>query len=252
MGALTLELVTAVVHRMAGAPGPDARVEAVLDVIRRAIDAELALLLLADAECSTLRVVGLGLPAGVDAALGRDLEVSAVDDPLLAPVLHGDLTPRTAQSAFGADWADSPRRQGCLRVCGIDQVATLPLSAGDDIVVAMFGRRGADFNRDDLERLRAVRDVVSDFVALTGVSLPAGPTTGPRLTVRETQVLALLARGYTCSRIARSTGSSPRTVEVHLGHIYAKLGVRDRLSAVLAAYDLALIPPRAPEGARGS
>ena len=54
----------------------------------------------------------------------------------------------------------------------------------------------------------------------------------------------LLARGHTCTRIGRVLGASPRTVEVHLGRIYAKLGVRDRLSAVLAAYDLALIPPR--------
>ena len=66
----------------------------------------------------------------------------------------------------------------------------------------------------------------------------------PHLTARETEVLVLLAGGHTCTRIGRTLGASPRTVEVHLGRIYAKLGVRDRLSAVLAAYDLALIPPR--------
>ena len=96
-------------------------------------------------------------------------------------------------------------------------------------------------------RLEGVRHLVADLVVLAGVTPPRGPAVRPGLTVRETQVLALLARGYTCSRIARSTGSSPRTVEVHLGRVYAKLGVRDRLSAVLAAYDLGLIPPRDEE-----
>lgn len=253
MGDPTLELVTALVHAVARATGTDARVEAALDVVARAIGAELALLLLADPARGSVRVVGHGLPEGVDAALARELELHGQGDPLLDPVLRGDLAVRTAERAFGAGvWAGSTRRARCLRVCGVDQVATLPLSGGEQVALMMFGRLGRDFGDDDLAGLDAVRPVVADVVALAGVASPHGADDRPRLTVRETQVLALLSRGYTCSRIARTIGSSPRTVEVHLGRVYAKLGARDRLSAVLTAFDLGLIPPRAPEGVRGS
>lgn len=240
-----LGLVTDILRGMAGAEGMTARAGAVLDGVAEVVGAELALLLLADAESGAIGIVGHELPEGVDAALGRELELSAHEDPLLVPVLRGDLAARTASRAFGAEaWATSARRAACLRVCGIDQVATLPLSGGRDAAVAMFGRHGDDFTDEDLSRLDQLRPVVSDLVAVAGVTAPRSRRERPQLTVRETEVLALLSRGYTCSRIARRLGASPRTVEVHLGHIYAKLGVRDRLSAVLAAYDLGLIPPR--------
>ena len=108
----------------------------------------------------------------------------------------------------------------------------------------MFGRRGEDFSDDDLGRLGAIQPVVADVVALAGLRRMPWPDDRPQLTVRETEVLVLLSQGHPCSRIARILGASPRTVEVHLGRIYSKLGVRDRLAAVLAAYDLALVPPR--------
>ena len=238
-------LVTDILRDMARAVDDVARVEAVLEVVAATVGADLAMLLLAAPAQSVIRVVGLRLPEGVDAALAREIELSGSDDPLIEPVARGDLAPRTAARAFGPEvWASSSRRAACLRVCGVDQVATLPLSAGPDLCLAMFGRAGDDFTDEDLGRLASVRPVIADLVALAGVPAPRGPVDRPRLTVRETEVLALLSRGYTCSRIARSLGASPRTVEVHLGRIYAKLGVRDRLSAVLAAYDLALIPPR--------
>lgn len=238
-------LVVDVLRGMARAEGAMARVDALLEVVGEAVGAELALLLLVDSCSGVVRVVGPRLPEGIDAALGREMELTGQGDPLLAPVGHGDLSARTASRAFGARaWETSSRRAACLRVCGVDQVATLPVAGGDDIAVAMFGRRGADFTEGDLRRLDAIRPVAADLVMLAGITAPRGQEERPHLTVRETEVLALLARGYTCSRIARTVGASPRTVEVHLGRIYAKLGVRDRLSAVLAAYDLALIPPR--------
>lgn len=245
-GDPTLAVVTDIVRGMAGADGAEGRVDAVLGVVARTVGADLALLLLAD-RARGVRVIGPGLPEGIDAALARELELSGEGDPLLDPVSRGDLAPRTAQRTFGpAAWAASQRRAQCLRVCDVDQVATLPLAGPPDVVIAMFGRRGADFTDDDLRALEDVRDLAADLTTLAGVTTPKGDAGRPSLTVRETQVLALLARGYTCSRIARSIGSSPRTVEVHLGRIYAKLGTRDRLSAVLTAYDVGLIPPREP------
>ena len=56
-----------------------------------------------------------------------------------------------------------------------------------------------------------------------------------RMTERELQVLALLAEGLLATSIASRLRLSPRTVHKHLGNIYRKLGVHDRLVAVSLA-----------------
>lgn len=53
------------------------------------------------------------------------------------------------------------------------------------------------------------------------------------LTPRERQVVALLGQGMKAVTIGHRLGISPRTVEKHLENAYAKIGVGDRLSAVL-------------------
>ncbi|UCC64834.1 MAG: response regulator transcription factor [Anaerolineae bacterium] len=55
------------------------------------------------------------------------------------------------------------------------------------------------------------------------------------LTPREMEVLRLVAQGLTNYQIARQLGLSVRTVEAHLTHIYAKLGVSSRTEAALLA-----------------
>ena len=56
-----------------------------------------------------------------------------------------------------------------------------------------------------------------------------------RLTDRELAVLHLLVEGCTAVAMAHRLGISVRTVQKHLEHVYRKLGVCDRLRAVLAA-----------------
>ena len=56
-----------------------------------------------------------------------------------------------------------------------------------------------------------------------------------RMTERELQVLGLLAEGLLATSIASRLRLSPRTVHKHLGNIYRKLGVHDRLVAVSLA-----------------
>jgi DNA-binding NarL/FixJ family response regulator len=63
-----------------------------------------------------------------------------------------------------------------------------------------------------------------------------------RLTPRELTVLTLLAETLTASAIARRLGISPRTVHHHVEHIYRKLHTTDRLSTVLRAQALGLLP----------
>jgi DNA-binding CsgD family transcriptional regulator len=61
------------------------------------------------------------------------------------------------------------------------------------------------------------------------------------LTGRELAVLVLIAAGYPTRIAARRLHCSPRTVEKHLERIYRKLGVRDRLNAVLRARRLGIL-----------
>ena len=62
------------------------------------------------------------------------------------------------------------------------------------------------------------------------------------LTPRELSVLALLAEGLTAASIGRRLMITERTVHKHLQHSYAKLGVADRLGAVLRAQHIGLLP----------
>jgi DNA-binding NarL/FixJ family response regulator len=61
------------------------------------------------------------------------------------------------------------------------------------------------------------------------------PQSGPRLSGRETEVLALLATGLANKQIARRLGIAERTVKAHLTSIFQQLGVTDRTQAALWA-----------------
>ena len=61
------------------------------------------------------------------------------------------------------------------------------------------------------------------------------------LTARETEVLALVAAGLSNGEIAAHLGASEGTVKNHVSSILSKLGVRDRVRAVLRGIELALI-----------
>jgi DNA-binding CsgD family transcriptional regulator len=56
-----------------------------------------------------------------------------------------------------------------------------------------------------------------------------------RLTARETDVLRLIARGYTYAKAAERLGVSPHTVASHIKKIYRKLGVHSSGAAVMQA-----------------
>lgn len=66
------------------------------------------------------------------------------------------------------------------------------------------------------------------------------------LTPREVDILRLIASGLDNTEIAASLTIGVQTVKNHVTNVFAKLGVRDRAQAVIAAYESGLVRPRTP------
>jgi DNA-binding NarL/FixJ family response regulator len=62
-----------------------------------------------------------------------------------------------------------------------------------------------------------------------------------RLTERERDTFGLLVRGYTNAEIAEELYVEPSTVKTHVAHAFTKLGLRDRVAAVIYAYEHGLL-----------
>jgi len=73
----------------------------------------------------------------------------------------------------------------------------------------------------------------------------AGEITLSHLTDREREVLVLMAHGRSNTEIGRDLFVAEATVKTHVGRVLAKLEVRDRVQAVVFAYETGLVNPGA-------
>ena len=75
----------------------------------------------------------------------------------------------------------------------------------------------------------------------------SGPESPEALTGRETDVLRLLAQGYSNKQIARSLNNTEKTIKTHVSRILSKLGVQSRTQATLYAIRTGLVSPGSAE-----
>ncbi len=93
----------------------------------------------------------------------------------------------------------------------------------------------------------ATRRLLERFVPELPSSPDALRTAAERLeplTEREREVLTAVAQGLTNAEIAQTLFLAEATVKTHIGHILAKLAVRDRVGMVVFAYDTGLVRPQ--------
>lgn len=188
--------------------------------------------------------------AGLRAMIERepDLEVvaeAATAEDAVARVAQGDVDLAVLDVRFGPGMNGL---EAARRILATSRTRVLMLTLHDtpEYVRSALAAGATGFVLKDagrVELLDAIRAVGAGRTALPGDLLRRAvePRVGPheedlaRLTVREKEVLALVAQGLTNKAIARELGIGPGTVKAHVEKVIAKLGVADRTHAAVFA-----------------
>ncbi|MCW2968916.1 MAG: LuxR family transcriptional regulator [Solirubrobacterales bacterium] len=128
--------------------------------------------------------------------------------------------------------AEDSAPAGRGRPGGLRGHVAVPVCAGEEVlgVVELYARSHADLSARLIGVLGTAGHLLGTVFARRRGELNLSP-----LTARELEVLALAADGLTGRRIAERLQISPSTVKTHFEHIFRRLGVRDRTSAVAQA-----------------
>jgi len=183
-----------------------------------------------------------GLQA-VDAARASRPDVAVLD--IRMPRLDGIAAARRITAAAGPGGA----RVLMLTTFGLDDYVFSALRAGasgfmlkdappEELVEAIRVVAGGSA----LLSPAVTRAVIEEF-ARHPAGAPSGSPRLDELTAREREVLLLLCRGRSNSEIAADLVVSEATAKTHVARVLMKLGVRDRVQAVIFAYEAGLVAP---------
>jgi DNA-binding NarL/FixJ family response regulator len=165
----------------------------------------------------------------------------------------------------GIDGIEATRRIRAGAVDELPRVVILTTFDLDEYVFAAFKAGASGFLLKDAPRERILDAVrrAAEGDALVAPSVtrrliehfvtPQPPRAVPvpgldELTPREAEVLALIGRGLSNRELADRLVVSEKTVKTHVGRILAKLGLRDRVQAVILAYEAGIVVPGDPAG----
>ncbi|WP_407562100.1 response regulator [Streptomyces sp. 184] len=185
-----------------------------------------------------------------ESGAGEDALTALASPDVRADVVLMDLHLPGCSGVEATRQLNSPCRSG-----EVPRVLVMSASVEDDAVVAAL-RAGAygylDKGASRAELLGAVRCVAAGGAVFSPAvaerlsryfsalhTVPAGRAF-PQLTQREREVLDLIARSYNNRRIARELVLSEKTVRNHISNIFTKLGVQDRIAAMLRAREAGL------------
>lgn len=188
-----------------------------IEVVGEADDGDTALSLLAEVEADVV-LMDIRMPRmnGVEATR----RIRAAGGPRVLVLTTFDLD----------EYAYDALRAGAsgflLKDTPVDELvaAILHVHEGDAVVAPSTTRRL-------LEHVTVTRPITSE------------PTGLDELTPREREVLTLVARGLSNAEIAAELVLAEGTVKIHVSRILTKLGLRDRVQAVVLAYESGLVSP---------
>jgi DNA-binding NarL/FixJ family response regulator len=141
------------------------------------------------------------------------------------------------------------------------RVLVLTAYDGDEHVIGAIAAGAAGFLRKDVppdDLVATIRWVARGGAVVAPMilarlltrfadALPDPATTATSaldaLTEREREVLVHVARGHSNAEIARALMVSETTIKTHVGHVLTKLRLRDRVQAVVLAYESGLVKP---------
>ncbi len=191
-----------------------------------------------------LQVAGHAADGSEAVELARQLDPDVVLMDIRMPSIDGiEATRRIAANA-----ADGPRML-MLTTFDLDEYVFEAFSAGasgfllkdaprEQIVAGIRAVAAGE----SLASPSVTRRLIERFV-----DAPAIPAKPPKeldeLTPREREVLTLLARGHSNAELAERLYLSEKTVKTHVGRILMKLGLRDRVQAVVFAYEAGVVLP---------
>jgi DNA-binding NarL/FixJ family response regulator len=206
--------------------------------------------------CVILEAAGLTV-AGEAADGAQAVELAARESPdvvlmdIRMPVLDGLEATRQIVAASGPGGPGGPK---------VVMLTTFDL---DDYVYEALRAGASGFLLKDAPRADLIRAVqvaaageallapsvtrkLIEAFARRPASVAPPPSRLASLTPRERDILLLVARGRSNLEIAADLVVSEATVKTHIGHLLTKLGLRDRVQAVILAYETGTITPGHP------